>query len=320
MYKIMVVDDEVIITAQLERRLTLMGYDVVGRANSGEKSIDMAMRLRPDLILMDIVMPGEVDGIDAAGKIRKEMDIPIIFLTAYADDLYVSRAKEVEPYGYIVKPFQENEVRATIEVALYRKDIERDIMRSMERLQTIVDTLHDAVISLDGAGEIIFWNRRAQHLFGYESDEVMGKKFSSFLSEPAKKCLETILSRGELPDMEKNCQWSEEFRGLRKDGGEFLMNLLPSIQRVRNERFITCVIREQRIPIDIVPLAVNSGRIQDIHGRLFTICSYCGLVRDDNGAWRHLAEYLGKRFGIRFSHGICPICMKTHHPDISELD
>jgi len=125
MHKIMVVDDEAVITTRLEERLTSMGYEVVGKASSAKASISMAKRLRPDLILMDIVLPGKSDGIDASEKIKAELDIPIIFLTAYANDKFIKRAKKVEPYGYIVKPFQEKEIKAVIEVALHKKDMER---------------------------------------------------------------------------------------------------------------------------------------------------------------------------------------------------
>jgi len=136
MRRIMVVDDEAVITMQLEERLTGMGYEVVGRAASGEASIDMARRLRPDLVLMDIVMPGELDGIDASAIIRRELDIPFIFLTAYADDKFVNRAKRVQPFGYIVKPFQEDEIKAAIEVALHRKDVERRLRKAEEEYRS----------------------------------------------------------------------------------------------------------------------------------------------------------------------------------------
>ena len=139
MHRILVVDDQVVITMQLEERLTGMGYEVVGRASSGEASIDMARHFRPDLVLMDIVMPGRLDGIDASKVIQTELEIPIIFLTAYADDEYVQRAKHVEPYGYIVKPFQEKEIKAAIEVALYKKQIELVMVIQQARLRERVE-------------------------------------------------------------------------------------------------------------------------------------------------------------------------------------
>lgn len=130
MSKILVVDDEAIITMQLEERLSAMGYSVAGMAASGEEAIDKAKRLAPDLVLMDIVMPGKLNGIDAAKVIAGEMDIPVVFVTSYADDAIIEKAKQVGPYGYIVKPFNELEIKAAIEVALFRKAAEQELRKA----------------------------------------------------------------------------------------------------------------------------------------------------------------------------------------------
>jgi len=130
MSKILVVDDEAIITMQLEERLSVMGYTVAGMAASGEVAIDKARRTRPDLVLMDIVMPGKMNGIEAAKIITMELGIPVVFVTAYADDAIIEKAKSARPYGYIVKPFNELEIKAAIEVALFRKEAEREEQRS----------------------------------------------------------------------------------------------------------------------------------------------------------------------------------------------
>jgi len=122
---ILVVDDEAIISMQLEERLTAMGYTVSGMAASGEEAVDKARRIRPDLVLMDIVMPGRLNGIEAAKIITEELDIPVVFVTSYADDTIIEKAKSVRPYGYIVKPFNELEIKAAIEVGLFRKLTER---------------------------------------------------------------------------------------------------------------------------------------------------------------------------------------------------
>ena len=126
MSKILVVDDEAIITMQLEERLTIMGYTVAGMAASGEDAVDKARRIRPDLVLMDIVMPGKMNGIEAGTIITQELDIPVVFVTAYADDAIIEKAKTARPYGYIVKPFNELEIKAAIEVALFRKAAEQE--------------------------------------------------------------------------------------------------------------------------------------------------------------------------------------------------
>jgi two-component system, response regulator PdtaR len=130
MSKILVVDDEAIITMQLEERLAAMGYTVVGMAASGEDAIEKARRLAPDLVLMDIVMPGKLNGIEAAKTIAGDLDIPVVFVTSYADDAIIEKAKQVGPYGYIVKPFNELEIKAAIEVALFRNTAEQEFRRS----------------------------------------------------------------------------------------------------------------------------------------------------------------------------------------------
>ena len=139
MPNILIVDDEAYISTQLKERLTSMGYNVVGVASSGETAIDMAGSLHPDLVLMDIVMPGKLDGIAAAQIIKEKLDIPVIFLSAYTDDKFIERAKNVEPLGYIVKPFQEGEIKATIEVAVYKKEMEKALQRAHDELERRVE-------------------------------------------------------------------------------------------------------------------------------------------------------------------------------------
>jgi len=135
MSKILVVDDEAIITMQLEERLTAMGYTVAGMAASGEDAVHKARRIHPDLILMDIVMPGKMNGIEAAKIISEELDIPVVFVTSYADDAIIEKAKSVRPYGYIVKPFNELEIKAAIEVALFRKASEKEEQKRRKSTQ-----------------------------------------------------------------------------------------------------------------------------------------------------------------------------------------
>ncbi|WP_319578309.1 response regulator [uncultured Methanospirillum sp.] len=144
MSKILIVDDEAIITMQLEERLSAMGYDVAGMAASGEESIEKARRLGPDVILMDIVMPGKMNGIDAAKIITTELHIPVVFITAYADDAIIAKAKSVRPYGYIVKPFNELEIKAAIEVALFRRSAEQEEERSIKSIHRTIPSSSDS--------------------------------------------------------------------------------------------------------------------------------------------------------------------------------
>jgi len=122
--KILIVEDEAVVSLDISRRLERMEYEVVGRAASGEEALAAIANDAPDLILMDINLQGELDGIEVARKIDREYQIPVIYLTAYAGEGTLKRATETNPYGYILKPFKERELRATIEVALQRKYME----------------------------------------------------------------------------------------------------------------------------------------------------------------------------------------------------
>lgn len=149
MARVLVVDDEAIITMQLEGSLSSMGHKVVGMTSSGEDAIAKARATKPDIILMDIVMPGKINGIAAAKVIHKELGIPVIFITSYADDKIIEEVKKVNPYGYIVKPFNELELKATVELALSRKKSEESEPKKRGR-QTgqIMDQTGDETESL----------------------------------------------------------------------------------------------------------------------------------------------------------------------------
>jgi len=119
--KILIVEDEAVVSLDLARRLEKMGYEVVGRVGSGEDAIALVEQTPPDLILMDINLQGDLDGIETAERLHENFSIPVVYLTAYAGESTLQRAKQTYPYGYILKPFKERELRATIEIAIARR-------------------------------------------------------------------------------------------------------------------------------------------------------------------------------------------------------
>ncbi len=123
---ILVVEDENILALGLQKKLENLGYAVTGIADSGTKTFMKIKEKEPDLILMDIVIKGDIDGIETAAKLKKTYSIPVIYLTAYADDEILERAAKTEPYGYILKPYKEKELKANIEMAIYRKKLENE--------------------------------------------------------------------------------------------------------------------------------------------------------------------------------------------------
>jgi len=139
MQRIVIADDEIIIASQIEECLRSNGYDVVGIASSGEDAIDMALNLKPDLMLMDIVMPGKLDGISAAAKINDALHLPVIFLTAYADEEMIQRAKPIGPYAYVLKPLQERQLLAAIEIALHKNIMQQKLKEAKAELEQRVE-------------------------------------------------------------------------------------------------------------------------------------------------------------------------------------
>ena len=133
--KIMVVEDQMLISESIQHSLQKLGYDIAGHASTGEQAVELARRTRPDLVLMDINLPGKLDGIEAAREIRGELSIPVIYLTGYTDPATVRRAQIAAPYGYIVKPFAERELEITLSIALYRQQIDKEKDRLLTDLQ-----------------------------------------------------------------------------------------------------------------------------------------------------------------------------------------
>jgi len=163
---LLVVEDEAVVAMDLDGQLHDMGYRVCGRVDNGRDAIERARVERPDLILMDIVLKGDLDGIDAAAEIGRELHIPVLFLSAYSDDETVERAAAAWPYGYLTKPFQNRELRAGIEVALRKAEVERRLRESERWLAAVLRGVGDAVIATDAVGRVGLANPAAERLLG----------------------------------------------------------------------------------------------------------------------------------------------------------
>lgn len=173
--KILVVEDEQIVALELEDQLTQMGHAVVGIVASGEAAIEHARRLQPHLILMDIKLQGELDGIEAAEIIRKESDIPIVYLTAFADEPTLQRVKVTQPYGYILKPFQERELHVIIEVSLYRHRVARELREADAWRHALLQCIDDAVLATGADSRVKILNPMAEALTGWKEQEAIGR-------------------------------------------------------------------------------------------------------------------------------------------------
>ncbi len=170
--RILIVEDEAIEAMDLQQRLISQGYPLPDIAYNGEEGVRIAAKTQPDLVLMDIMMPGKIDGVAAAEQIRSRFDIPIVFLTAYADEETLRRAKITAPYGYIVKPFQERDLHISIDMALYRHKMERELRERKKWFETTLRSIGDAVVTTDVHGLITFMNPVAERFLGCKLEEV----------------------------------------------------------------------------------------------------------------------------------------------------
>jgi two-component system cell cycle sensor histidine kinase/response regulator CckA len=176
MTSILVVEDERIVARDLKESLERMGYEVVGSAATSQEALEIAANRLPALVMMDIRIDGEVDGIETANVLRSRFDIPVIFLTAYADDDTLDRAKSSAPLGYIVKPFKSAEIRGAIEMALVRHALERRIREREHWFATTLRSVGDAVVAVDAAGAVKFANPVAERLLGAAESTLLGRE------------------------------------------------------------------------------------------------------------------------------------------------
>ncbi len=179
--RILIVEDEIIIALNIKNILTKIGYSVTEIVSSGDACFEQVKLDRPDLILMDIILEGDMDGIEIAALIRKDWEIPVIFLTAYSDRSSLQKAKLTEPYGYIVKPVNEKDLFTTIETALYRNRIDKKLKESELKYRMLFEQSRDAIFIRDNTGIITDINKPLLDLFGYTRDEVLNKKMHSFI-------------------------------------------------------------------------------------------------------------------------------------------
>lgn len=213
---ILLVEDEAIVALDLREQLSDMGYRVVGVAGTADEAVRLAQVEKPDLILMDIVLRGAGDGISAAEQVRRQFNTPIIFLTAYSDLATVQRAARVAPYGYLTKPFQVNELRAAIEVALVKAGLEKRLRESEQWFASTLHCVADAVIATDGEGRVRFMNPVAERLLGMSHEQALGQALESrlqFFERGTGKPLESPVSRALAHDAVTAMAFGTELHG-----------------------------------------------------------------------------------------------------------
>jgi two-component system cell cycle sensor histidine kinase/response regulator CckA len=309
--RILIVEDETIVAMDLAAGLRRVGYEVVATVRTGEDAIASTRRLEPDLVLMDIRLKGEMDGIQAATIIREQQRIPVVFLTAHADQQTVERSQDAAPYGYLVKPFDEAVLQRVMAVALTRARAERgerqetldELWHSEERYRLLVDAVKDhAIVMIDLHGRIASWPAAAERMVGYTAAEVIGQPLSmlyppeGFDAETLRERLKLIVDTGGLEH--------EEWR-LRKDGTRFLAHIHNSPIYDRNGTLIgyTSVARDVTQERSLEAQLLQAQRLDglgqlaggiahDFNNMLMVIFTRCDLLLRMSGPIENYRQYV----------------------------
>ncbi|MGZ5968902.1 MAG: response regulator [Polyangiales bacterium] len=340
--RVMIVEDERIVALELEDRLRRMGYDVVGSFGSGEQAVRAAPDLAPELAVLDIRLAGSMDGVDVAEDLKRRLDLAIVFLSAYADDETVSRVKATEPLGYVLKPFEERALQATIETALFRHRAERErrladeARRAAEaRWVAILENSADAVVSIDASEQITVFNRAAERMFGWSSAEVLGQALGMLLPEGVRAQhrahVESYLANAEPP---RTMGERGRLHGRRRDGTLFPIEASISKLTHAGEVFLTAVVRDVSKQLELEEQLrcaqqleavgrLASTVVHDVNNLLAVVQHAVDLSREAPASWREQLDVVSAAVtrGAAITRRLLLYARKQpRNPDVVEVD
>lgn len=204
--RIFVVEDEPIVALDIQARLLRLGFEIAGHASTGAEAMSRVGPCHPDLVLMDVLLSGALDGIETTQEINKHFQLPVIYLTAASDDATLERAKDTAPAGYLAKPFEDHELSLAIEMALLKFQADARLHESERLLSTTLGSLVEAVVSTDKDGCINYMNSAAADLLGMQGDGAVGTQWTQLFSildedtrEPLEGLEEICVPRGQHP-------------------------------------------------------------------------------------------------------------------------
>lgn len=324
--KVLVVEDESIIAQDMISRLSRMGYSALGPAITGEKAIEITNNELPDIILMDISLAGDMDGIEVASRIRAQHNIPVVYVTAFSDDKVLDRAKPTAPYGYLIKPFIEKELRATIETALYKHSVEEELRQSREQYRALLEASGAVPWEMDADSmKFTYVGPQAKTVIGIEPGEM--DSFDSWLerinADDAQQVRDAYTSTGDGLDNSEI-----EYRIDLEDGRRlWIRDMVTSDTNAKGETRIRgymldiTIRKEAEIERErhTQELQEALDRITTLQG-LLPICAWCKKIRDDSGYWQQVEVYIKDRSKAEFTHSICPECRKNLEDELDEKD
>ena len=276
--RILIVEDEAITACDLQRQLVELGYEPVATSSQAEAAIELAGKLRPDIVLMDINLAGVMDGITAAHAIRERFALPVVFVTALSACETLERAKAAEPFGYIIKPFSEQDLRTVLEMALFKHRAEARLRGSEARYRALAESAHDAIITADKSGQIVGWNSGAARIFSYTEAEVLGQPMIILIPDRYRAAHLAGMARMQSDGEHHVIGQAVELTGRRKDGSEFPLELSLARWTTPEGDFVTGILRDitarkrtevqMRLQSTALESAVNSVVITDAKGAI----------------------------------------------------
>jgi len=314
--KILVVEDESIVATHIAETLKHSGYEVTDTVSSGEMALLSVGREEPDLILMDIVLNGGMSGIEAAEKINARLDVPVIFLTAYSDQKTLDKAKNVGPFGYIVKPFKEKDLHSGIQVALQKHRQIIDLKCKKEWYKGSLKNLGEAVVAVDKKGDVSFINRAAESLTGFTKTKVVGKPVQKIFSlekenKTDQNLILNVIETGNPIDLRNNLILGKREKvpvrinvtAVREEKGDILgaVMVLHKVNDAETPGHPEGKGKDKQ---------TNFEEGSDQVSRTVSICPWCKkLFNEKENRWESIQRFFkNSKPDLEFSHCICSEC------------
>lgn len=309
--KIFIVEDESIVAFDIECCLKKNGYNVVGSATSHVEIMEKVSMTKPDLVLMDIRIHGDIDGIECAKQLRNIFETPVVFLTAHSDKNTVERATKTRAFGYVLKPFNEKTLVTNIEMALSNFTQELKVLQGREKFSITLDKLNLGVIIFDIDGKVIFINLSARALTGWDKSKVIGKPVKTLLfntSSGKQIDLDVVLrERVNLCLLDVIAQDSDMPHAVSLD-----LTIAPIIQAGNIEGGMVVFHDYKAIVHSAFTGEIKSQeQSEDINSLgVLELCPWCKKWKDEEDNWNQIEEFLKTQMSARLHHSACPDCVK----------
>ncbi len=323
--KVLIVEDNSLVAEDCSETLLNLGYTVIDIVAYGEKAVEVARTHRPDLVLMDIKLRGQMDGIRAAEQIYFQFKIPVVYVSAFSDTALLERARKAGPFGYIVKPFSERELAATLAMVTERTRIEKENRRLLEEIKEkeeyfrlLTETAGEIILSINLKGDIQFVNKKGLEVSGYTIEEAKKSNFERFIPPSKIKHLKKLLEK-RAKGYAETLFYETVF--ITKDGSRIPVEVNSNLIAPKGKPVGVLVTarditdrkkNEQEREKMISKLEDALENIKTLKG-LIPICSSCHKIRDDKGYWNFLESYIQQHSDAQFSHSICPDCAEKFY-------